>query len=77
MSRQDLSKLADIPKKKTLDSQMSDRKPIGLPFRLKGLRTFARFPIRKRQVRGKRLEVRVGMRKIIIKVYCTHDCGHC
>ena len=45
MSRQDLSKLADIPKKKTLDSQMSDRKPVGLPFSRKELRTFACFPI--------------------------------
>ena len=35
--------------------QTSDRKPGGLPFRLKKLRTFACFPTKK-QVRGKRLE---------------------
>ena len=34
------------------DNQTSDRKPVGLPFRLEELRTFACFPIRKRQVRG-------------------------
>ena len=34
--------------------QNSDRKPVGLSFRLKRLRTFACFPIHKRQVGGKR-----------------------
>ena len=35
----------DSRKKQTSDNQTSDRKPAGLSFRLKELRTFARFPV--------------------------------
>lgn len=49
---------------------MSDRKPIGLPFRLKELRTIAWFPM-KRQVRKQKVEIREKSVTILRKNHQT------